>query len=141
MTEKITLTPKDFSLFVEQLGRAPPANARLEAALRDLAKLKTERPDGTVEISWRPRAKPGSASRTALPPELEGTIAATAEAQAEQIIGLATWLNGGQRDRALRWFEIPIADLGGKSPRELVANGQAEIVCDYLVSLSRGSGG
>lgn len=57
MAEKIILTPKDFSLFLEEMRRAPPANRRLEAALRDLAKLKTERPDGTVEINWQPRAK------------------------------------------------------------------------------------
>ncbi|NHA14625.1 antitoxin Xre/MbcA/ParS toxin-binding domain-containing protein [Thioalkalivibrio sp. XN279] len=139
MAEKIILTPADFSSFVEQMGRAAPANARLEAALRDFAELKTEMPDGSVEVSWRPRPKQGSGFGTAVPPVLECPMAATPEAQAEQIIGLATWLNRGQRDHSLRWFDTPIPDLGTKSPRELVADGQAEIVRDYLVRASSGS--
>lgn len=38
----------------------------------------------------------------------------------------------GGVDASKVWFEIPIPDLGGFSPREMVAQGQAREVLEYL---------
>lgn len=141
MVDEILLTSEEFAWFVEQSGRAAPPSARLERARRELAELTTERPDGTVVIAWNPRPKAGAASRMSLLLGLDGPMAGTPETQAEQILGLATWLNMGQRDRACRWFDTPIDHLEGKSPRQLVAEGHAEGIRDYILSISSGTVG
>lgn len=141
MTDKILLTSEEFSWFVEQSRAAPPPSPRLERAMRELAERTTEMPVGTVVINWSPQPKAGGASRMALQILLDGPMAATPEAQVEQILSLATWLNMGQRDRAVRWFDTPIPHLEGKSPRQLVAEGHAEGIRDYVLSISSGSVG
>ncbi len=57
MTDAIILTPEEFAWFVKQASAAPPPNARLERALRDLAELSTEGTEGAVIIDWRPKSK------------------------------------------------------------------------------------
>lgn len=142
MVDDIVLTPEELFWFVEPArATPPPQNARLNCALRGLAKLATERPDGTVVINWKLQAKDGEVSQLALQYLLDGPMAATPEAQAEQILGLVTWINMGQRDRACRWFDTPIDHLGGKSPRQLVTEGHAEGIRDYILSISSGTVG
>jgi len=107
--------------------------------LRELAQLTKEGPDGTILIEWVLPANAKVASGPAALPVLEGRLAATSEVQSEQILGLATWLNMGQIDRAARWFEATLSELRNKSPRQLVAEGHADGVLDYMLGLCTGT--
>jgi len=62
--------------------------------------------------------------------------------EANELIGLAAKMNGGDFERANAWFyETPLAELGGGRAADYVANGRADVVRRYLLNLEAGSTG
>ena len=61
---------------------------------------------------------------------------------AASVLAIAVELTGGDRQRAGLWFRnVPLMELDGRTAEQLVAEGQAEGVRDYLINLSAGATG
>ncbi|MBS7455722.1 DUF2384 domain-containing protein [Coralloluteibacterium stylophorae] len=61
---------------------------------------------------------------------------------AATILAIAVELSGGDRQRAVFWFRnVPLLELDGRTAEQLVADGAAEGVRDYLINLSAGATG
>lgn len=138
MTHEVRLGVEEFAWLVDQAWKIAPPDTRLEAALQALADLTRGRTNGAVQISWSPGTSSAGTSVDDRLSEFDGPMAKDPEAQVEQILALATWLNLGQRDLALQWLDLPLAGLGGKSPRQLIGEGHAEGIRDYIISICSG---
>jgi hypothetical protein len=58
------------------------------------------------------------------------------------VLALAIDATGGDEDRAIYWFRsVPLLDLGAKTAEQLVAEGHADGVRDYLINLAAGATG
>ena len=61
---------------------------------------------------------------------------------AAHVLAIAVELTGGDRERAVFWYRnVPLLDLDGRTAEQLVADGLAEGVRDYLINLSAGATG
>src|SRR3546814_5457512 len=61
---------------------------------------------------------------------------------AVSVLAIAVELTGGDRQRAVFWFRnVPLMELDGRTAEQLVADGSADGVRDYLINLSAGATG
>ncbi|WP_202845455.1 hypothetical protein [Luteimonas saliphila] len=61
---------------------------------------------------------------------------------AASVLAIAVELTGGDRQRAVFWFRnVPLMELDGRAAEQLVADGSADGLRDYLINLSAGATG
>jgi hypothetical protein len=63
------------------------------------------------------------------------------EAELDALVEFIVELNGGDAERARRWLDLPLPELGGRTARRLVEDGHINGVRDYVESLQSGSVG